>query len=194
MANVIPKFDIEGGKRKKDVRCLSIGRRGCGKTHLNLHLVSSFLQQPMDRTGREFIVFSPNTSDLEKYKASMDPSLTSSSISFYNRCIESSDLVEENKIFILDDCISSSQVSKDIHGSFFITLPYSIGQIPKVDYLFIFKESSDQNLQLLWNHYVHNIFPSIDQFKETLNQCTVSSYQCMVIDMNTKDIYWYKSP
>lgn len=116
-------------------------------------------------------------------------------------------------LYILDDCMYDSKWtrSKSIrsmfmngrhyHLMFLLTMQYSLGIPPNlrtnIDYVFILRESINQNRKRLYEAYA-GMFHTFDMFCRVMDQCT-EDYHCLVIHNNAKSnrledqVFWYKA-
>lgn len=202
---------------------LFIGKRGTGKSTLvldylyhNQHFPVGTIISPTDEYNETYKPHVPSMFIHEEYT----PELVESFLSRQKMMIKNIkndrnySNVDPRAFLIFDDCLYDNKswindrnvkwiFMNGRHGkiTFIITMQYLLGIPPglrtQVDYLFICKETKQNNKRKLFDHYA-GMFPNFDMFNKVLVECT-KDRGCLVIDNSTNSdkledqVFWYKA-
>lgn len=213
----LKKFDPS---RLKNRHSLIIGRRSTGKTTLIKDLLYHNQDIPCGT------VCTPTYSDNDFYSKFIPEMFVNTKVKpsgvvkklidrqgHVIRCIrENGSKIDPKAFCVLDDAFHDTKQFKDnsIKNLFFngtnyritsfMSMSYLFGISPalrsNVDYIFVLRETSSQNLKKIYEYY--GGITTFSKFKDLVRQCT-QNYGCLVIDNTSYSnkleecLYWYKA-
>lgn len=195
--------------------CVFIGKRGTGKSTLVSDILYYSRDIPIgsvisatEEGNHYYQQFVPELFIHNEYS----PELIEQIVSRQKKVLKENKN-DKDAFLLLDDCMYDKRIMKDknIKGVFFngrhwrllffLTMQYCMGIPPdfrtNIDYVFCLRDNNQSNQKKLYDHYF-GIFPSFDEFKTVMNNCT-EGYDCLVLDNtarsnNVKDcVFWYRA-
>jgi len=210
----IKKFDPS--KISKDKVCVTIGKRGSGKSTLVADLLWYVRSIPLmicmsgtEEGNHYYRSIIPDSYIYGEFK----PDVLEAGIKRQKGLMRKGIRKNAELGFLLDDLMYDKSMIKHplirqifMNGRhwklfFMLTMQYMMDMPPdlraNIDYLFIFRETTPANHKKLYDQFF-GIFPNKDSFVDVLMQCT-EDYSCLVLDNTSKSnkiedvVFWYKA-